>query len=44
MTLTSPARLLSVSAHNFRPFLAHSPEVQFKLLGALAERLSPMSV
>ncbi len=41
VTLTSPARLLSVSAHNFRPFLARSPEVQFKLLEALAERLAP---
>jgi CRP-like cAMP-binding protein len=41
VTLTSPARLLAVSAHNFRPFLTRSPELQFKLLAALAERLAP---
>ena len=41
MTLTAPSRLLSISAHNFRPLLMTSPEIQFKLLEALAERLSP---
>jgi CRP/FNR family transcriptional regulator, cyclic AMP receptor protein len=44
VTLTSPARLLSVSAHNFRPFLTRSPAVQFKLLEALAERVAPTAV
>ena len=44
VTLTSPARLLAVSAHNFRPFLLRSPEVQFKLLETLAERSAPPTV
>jgi CRP/FNR family cyclic AMP-dependent transcriptional regulator len=44
VTLTSPARLLAVSAHNFRPFLTRSPELQFKLLEALAERLAPTAI
>jgi len=44
VTLTSPARLLAVSAHNFRPFLVRSPEVQFKLLETLAERSAPTTV
>ena len=38
VTLTSPARLLAVSAHNFRPLLERSPQLQFKLLETLAER------
>jgi CRP-like cAMP-binding protein len=41
VTLTAPSRLLSISAHNFRPMLMQSPEIQFKLLEALAERLAP---
>jgi CRP-like cAMP-binding protein len=41
VTLTSPARLLVVSAHNFRPLLLGSPQLQFKLLEGLAERLAP---
>ena len=41
VTLTAPSRLLSISAHNFRPLLMASPEIQFKLLEALAERLAP---
>jgi CRP/FNR family cyclic AMP-dependent transcriptional regulator len=39
VTLTEPTRLLAISAHNFRPLLIGSPEIQFKLLEALAERL-----
>ena len=38
VTLTSPARLLAVSAHNFRTLLERSPQLQFKLLETLAER------
>jgi CRP/FNR family cyclic AMP-dependent transcriptional regulator len=38
VTLTSPARLLSVSAHNFHPLLARSPQLQLKLLETLAQR------
>jgi CRP-like cAMP-binding protein len=39
VTLTAPSRLLSISAHNFHPLLMGSPEIQFKLLEAVAERL-----
>ena len=39
VTLTEPSRLLAISAHHFRPLLIGSPEIQFKLLEALAERL-----
>lgn len=38
VTLTSPSRLLAVSAHNFRSLLERSPRLQFKLLETLAER------
>ena len=41
VTLTGPSRLLSISAHTFQPLLMRSPEIQFKLLEALAERLAP---
>jgi CRP-like cAMP-binding protein len=44
VTLTSPARLLAVSAHNFQEFLAGSPAVQRKLLETLAERAAPTEV
>jgi CRP-like cAMP-binding protein len=37
--LTEPTRLLAISAHHFRPLLISAPEIQFKLLEALAERL-----
>jgi CRP-like cAMP-binding protein len=40
VTLTAPSRLLSISAHHFHPLLIRSPEIQFKLLEALAERLA----
>jgi len=43
VTLTAPSRLLTISAHNFRPLLMTSPEIQFKLLEALAERLAASS-
>ena len=39
VTLTTLSRLMSISAHNFRPLLIRSPEIQFKLLEALAARL-----
>jgi CRP/FNR family transcriptional regulator, cyclic AMP receptor protein len=44
VTVTSPARLLAVSAHNFRPLLTRSSQLQFKLLEALAERLAPATI
>jgi hypothetical protein len=31
----------AISAHNLRPLLMTSPEIQFKPLEALAERLAP---
>ena len=40
VTLTARSRLLSISAHNFQPLLMRSPEIQFKLLQTLAERLA----
>jgi CRP-like cAMP-binding protein len=40
VTLTAPSRLLAISAHNFKPLLIESPEMQFKLLETLAERLT----
>jgi CRP-like cAMP-binding protein len=40
VTLTEPSRLLSIDAHNFRPLLMRSPEIQFKLLEALAAKLA----
>lgn len=43
VTLTAPSLLVSISAHNFRPMLMQSPDVQFKLLTALAERVAASS-
>lgn len=43
VTLMEPTRLLAISAHHFRPLLIDSPEIQFKLLEALAERLEGRS-
>jgi CRP-like cAMP-binding protein len=43
VTLTAPSRLLSIAAHHFRPMLIGAPEVQYKLLEAMAERLAPVS-
>jgi CRP-like cAMP-binding protein len=40
VTLTAPSRLLSISAHNFQPMLVRSPELQFKVLKAMADRLA----
>ncbi len=44
VTLTAPSRLLSISAHNFRSLLDRSPEIEFKLLAPLAERLAPATL
>jgi CRP-like cAMP-binding protein len=43
VTLTAASRLLSIGAHHFRPMLMETPEVQYRLLEALAERLEPAS-
>jgi hypothetical protein len=34
---------MAIAAHDFRPLLIRSPEIQFKLLEALAERVAPAS-
>ena len=44
VTLTSPAQLLAVSAHNFSSLLERSPQLQLKLLETLAERAVVESV
>jgi CRP/FNR family transcriptional regulator, cyclic AMP receptor protein len=41
---TSPVRALVVSEQNFRRLLAHSPQVQIKVLEALAERVAATSL
>ena len=43
VTLKAPSRLLAISAHNFKPLLIGAPEMQFKLLEALAERVATAS-
>jgi CRP/FNR family cyclic AMP-dependent transcriptional regulator len=44
VTTTSPVRALVVSEHNFRRLLERSPEVQIKVLEALAERVAATSL
>jgi CRP/FNR family cyclic AMP-dependent transcriptional regulator len=41
---TSPVRALVVSEQNFRRLLANSPQVQIKVLEALAERVAATSL
>jgi CRP/FNR family transcriptional regulator, cyclic AMP receptor protein len=43
VTLTAPSRLLSIGAHNFQPLLLRSPDVQLKVLTALADRLATLT-
>ena len=40
VTATSPVRVLVITARDFRRLLEHSPEIQRKVLLALAERLA----
>ena len=44
VTTTSPVRALVVSEQNFRRLLEGSPEVQIKVLEALAERVAATSL
>jgi CRP/FNR family transcriptional regulator, cyclic AMP receptor protein len=44
VTTTSPVRALVVSEHNFRRLLERSPDVQIKVLEALAERVAATSL
>ena len=41
VTATSPVRALVISERNFKRLLAESPEIQRKVMVALAERLAP---
>ena len=41
---TSPIRALVVTERNFRTLLERSPEIQLKVLKALAERLAPATI
>jgi CRP/FNR family transcriptional regulator, cyclic AMP receptor protein len=41
VTATSPIRALVITARDFRGLLEHSPQIQVKVLKALAERLAP---
>jgi CRP-like cAMP-binding protein len=43
VTLTAPSQLLTISAHHFQPLLLRSPEIQFKLLEALADRVAALT-
>jgi CRP/FNR family transcriptional regulator, cyclic AMP receptor protein len=44
VTTTSPVRALVVSEQNFRRLLGRSPDVQIKVLEALAERVAATSL
>ncbi|HYZ18449.1 MAG TPA: cyclic nucleotide-binding domain-containing protein [Gaiellaceae bacterium] len=41
---TSPVRALVVTERNFKRLLEESPEIQRKVLAALAERLAPQTI
>jgi len=41
VTATTPVRALVITDRSFRRLLEHSPEIQLKVLEALAERLAP---
>ena len=41
MTATSPVRALVITDRAFRHLLAESPQIQLKVLEALAERIAP---
>jgi CRP-like cAMP-binding protein len=41
VTAVTPVRVLAVSYRDFSPLLATSPQIQTKILKALAERLAP---
>jgi CRP/FNR family transcriptional regulator, cyclic AMP receptor protein len=42
VTALSPIRLLVITDRDFRAFLEHSPDIQLKVLEALAERLAQL--
>ena len=44
VTATSPVRALVITDRSFRQLLEDSPQIQLKVLEALAERLAPASI
>ena len=44
VTTTSPVRALVITDRSFRSLLEHSPQIQLKVLEALAERLAPATL
>ena len=44
VTTTSPVRALVITDRSFRSLLERSPQIQLKVLEALAERLAPASL
>ncbi len=44
VTATSPVRALVITDRAFRALLEHSPQIQLKVLEALAERLAPTTL
>ena len=44
VTATTPVRVLVVTDRAFRSLLEHSPQIQLKVLRALAERLAPTTI
>jgi CRP-like cAMP-binding protein len=42
VTALSPVRLLVVTDRDFRALLEHAPQIQLKVLEALAERLAQL--
>jgi CRP/FNR family transcriptional regulator, cyclic AMP receptor protein len=44
VTATSPVRALVITERNFRTLIEKSPEIQRKVLAALAERLAPSTL
>src|SRR5262245_60659267 len=44
VTATSPVRTLVITERNFKRLLEESPEIQLKVLEALAERLAPSTL
>jgi CRP-like cAMP-binding protein len=44
VTTTTPVRVLVLTDRAFKGLLEHAPEVQFKVLRALAERVAPQTL
>jgi CRP-like cAMP-binding protein len=44
VTTTTPARLLVITATSFKSLLEHQPQIQLRVLEALADRLAPSAL